>query len=77
MDADGTKTGYATELLQRILEVVEVPVIASGGAARPEHLADALELGCTAALAASIFHEATYTIEEVKQACRERGLPMR
>lgn len=77
MDADGTKSGYATDLLQRILDVVEVPVIASGGAAKPDDLAVALELGCTAALAASIFHEATYTIEEVKRACRERGLPMR
>jgi cyclase len=77
MDADGTKGGYATGLLRRILDVVEVPVIASGGAAGPDDLAVALELGCTAALAASIFHEATYTIEEVKQACRERGLPMR
>ncbi len=77
MDADGTKAGYATRLLQRILDVVGVPVIASGGAARPDHLAEALELGCTAALAASIFHEATYTIEEVKQVCRARGLPMR
>jgi imidazole glycerol-phosphate synthase subunit HisF len=77
MDADGTKSGYATDLLQRILDVVEVPVIASGGAARPADLAVALELGCTAALAASIFHEATYTIEEVKQVCRDRGLPMR
>lgn len=77
MDADGTKQGYAIPLLERILDVVDVPVIASGGAARPSHLADALELGCTAALAASIFHESTYTVEEVKQACRQRGLPMR
>ena len=54
-----------------------VPVIASGGASGPEHIADALEAGCSAALAASIFHDGTYTVEEVKDTCRSRGLPMR
>jgi cyclase len=52
-------------------------VIASGGADGPEHIADALERGCTAALAATIFHDGTYTVEEVKDGCRRRGLPMR
>jgi imidazole glycerol-phosphate synthase subunit HisF len=77
MDADGTKRGYALDLLGAILERVDVPVIASGGAAGPEHVADALAAGCSAALAASIFHDGTYTVEEVKDACRSRGLPMR
>jgi cyclase len=77
MDTDGTKQGYALDLLGAILEAAPVPVIASGGAAGPEHVADALEAGCSAALAASIFHDATYTVEEVKDACRSRGLPMR
>ena len=54
-----------------------MPVVASGGAGSPEHLADALEAGAEAALAASIFHDGTYTVEEAKAACRERGLPMR
>ena len=54
-----------------------MPVIASGGAGTPEHLADALEAGAEAALAASIFHDGTHTVEEVKAACRARGLPMR
>jgi imidazole glycerol-phosphate synthase subunit HisF len=77
MDTDGTGKGYALDLLGEILGRVSVPVIASGGAAGPEHLADALEAGCSAALAASIFHDGTHTVEEVKDACRRRGLPMR
>ena len=77
MDADGTKAGYALDLLGAVVERVTVPVIASGGAAGPEHMAEALALGCSAALAASIFHDGTFTVEEVKQACRTRSLPMR
>ncbi|HEY3612676.1 MAG TPA: imidazole glycerol phosphate synthase subunit HisF [Gaiellales bacterium] len=77
MDADGGQSGYDTELLQRIAERVEVPVIASGGAGRPEDLADALAAGAEAALAASIFHDGTHTIEEVKAACSARGFAMR
>ena len=77
MDTDGTKQGYALDLMGAILERVPVPVIASGGASGPEHIADALEAGCSAALAASIFHDATYTVQEVKDTCRNRGLPMR
>jgi imidazole glycerol-phosphate synthase subunit HisF len=77
MDADGTGRGYDLALLRAILDAVRVPVIASGGAAGPGHVADALELGCSAALAATIFHDGTHTVEEVKAACRSRGLPMR
>jgi cyclase len=77
MDADGGQSGYDTELLQRIAERVEVPVIASGGAGRPADLADALAAGAEAALAASIFHDGTHTIEEVKAACSARGFAMR
>ena len=77
MDTDGTKQGYALDLMGAILERVPVPVIASGGASGPEHIADVLEAGCSAALAASIFHDATYTVQEVKDTCRNRGLPMR
>ena len=54
-----------------------MPVIASGGAAGPAHVADALAAGCSAALAASIFHDGTHTVEEVKATCRTRGLPIR
>jgi cyclase len=59
------------------LQRVPVPVVASGGASGPEHIADALAAGCSAALAASIFHDGTYTVQEVKETCRSRGLPMR
>ena len=79
-DVDGLRRrqdGYDLELLRTIFERVDVPVVASGGAGRPEHLADALEAGAEAALAASIFHDGTHTVEEVKAACRARGLPMR
>jgi cyclase len=77
MDSDGVQDGYDLELVQTICSTVNVPVVASGGAGRPGHLADALESGAEAALAASIFHDGTHTVEEVKEACRERGLPMR
>ena len=77
MDSDGVQDGYDLELVQTLCEAVNVPVVASGGAGNPEHLADALEAGAEAALAASIFHDGTHTVEETKAACRARGLPMR
>ena len=77
MDTDGVQHGYDLELTRRLAERVSVPVIASGGAGTPQHLADALETGAEAALAASIFHDGTHSVEEVKAVCRERGLSMR
>ena len=78
MDSDGVQDGYDLELVQTLLrDACTCPSIASGGAGSPEHLADALEAGAEAALAASIFHDGTHTVEEVKAACRTRGLPMR
>ena len=77
MDADGVQDGYDLELVRTLCEAVNVPVVASGGAGKPGHLADALEAGAEAALAASIFHDGTHTVEETKAACRARGLPMR
>jgi imidazole glycerol-phosphate synthase subunit HisF len=57
---------------------VSIPVVASGGAGKPEHLADAILLGkADAALAASIFHFGEYTIGETKQIMAERGIPVR
>jgi cyclase len=77
IDADGTRGGYDLELLARVAEAVPVPVIASGGAGEPAHLAAALEAGAAAVLAASIFHEGTYTVAEVKEELARRGFPVR
>lgn len=78
MDCDGTKNGYDIELTRAISEAVEVPVIASGGAGKPEHLYEALTAGkADAALAASIFHYREYTIKEVKRYLAERDVCIR
>jgi cyclase len=77
MDEDGVGQGYDLDLVGEVVRRTDVPVIASGGAGGPGDLADALCAGAEAALAASIFHDGTHTIEEVKAACRARGLPMR
>jgi imidazole glycerol-phosphate synthase subunit HisF len=77
IDSDGTLGGYDLKLLGAICERVSVPVIASGGAGRPEHLAAALDAGAQAALAASIFHDGSHTIAEVKEEVTRWGLPVR
>lgn len=78
MDCDGTKNGYDLEITRAVSEAVTIPVVASGGAGKPEHLADAIALGkADAALAASIFHFGEYTISETKRVMRERGIPVR
>ena len=78
MDADGTKDGYDLEMTRAVADAVEVPVVASGGAGHPDHLADAVtEGGASAALAASIFHYGEFTIAETKRIMAERGVPVR
>jgi imidazole glycerol-phosphate synthase subunit HisF len=78
MDRDGTLDGYDLELTRAIADAVPVPVIASGGAGTPAHMADALRAGgADAALAASIFHDGTYTIAAVKAALAARGVEVR
>ncbi|MBN2024681.1 MAG: imidazole glycerol phosphate synthase subunit HisF [Pirellulales bacterium] len=78
MDADGTRDGYDIEITRAVTAAVTIPVVASGGAGRPEHLAEAiLSGGADAALAASIFHFGQYTIRETKQVMRDRGIPVR
>ena len=78
MDCDGTKDGYDIEITRAVNEKVTIPVVASGGAGCPDHLADAiLEGKADAALAASIFHFGEYTIRETKQVMRDRGVPVR
>ena len=78
MDRDGTKDGYDLELTRAVSQSVSVPVIASGGAGSLEHLYEGLVEGCAdAALAASIFHFGTHTIDEAKAYLRGRGVEVR
>jgi imidazole glycerol-phosphate synthase subunit HisF len=80
MDRDGTTGGYELDLTRALSEAVAVPVIASGGAGHPEHLADAVDPalgGADAALAASVFHFGTFSVMEAKRALAARGLPVR
>jgi cyclase len=78
IDRDGTKSGFDTELLRAITSRVHVPVIASGGAAGPEHFVEAVrDGGADAVLAASIFHRNEHTIAQVKAAMAAAGLPVR
>lgn len=78
MDADGTKDGFDIEITRAVADAVNIPVVASGGAGSPEHMYQAVTAGgASAALAASIFHYRTHTIDEVKQYMAERGVTVR
>ncbi|MYD28095.1 MAG: imidazole glycerol phosphate synthase subunit HisF [Dehalococcoidia bacterium] len=78
MDTDGHQSGYDIPMLRAMSEAVNVPVIASGGAGSPDHMAEALTEGkADAVLAASIFHFGTYSIREVKEALSGQGIAMR
>ena len=78
MDRDGTKEGYDLPLLEAVAAAVSVPVIASGGAGTPEHLAAGLAPGrADAVLAASIFHFGEYRVADVKAALAARGIRVR
>lgn len=78
MDADGTQSGYDVEMTAAVAEAVDIPVIASGGAGSPQHMYEVLTAGkADAALAASIFHYGTYTIEQTKEYLHERGVAVR
>ena len=78
MDADGTQNGYDLEMTRAVVDAVEVPVVASGGAGNPEHLRAVLaEAGASAALAASIFHYRRYSIMETKDYLARHGVPVR
>ena len=76
-DRDGTRAGYDTRLLGAVSAAVTVPVVASGGAASPDHLVEALKCGADAVLAASIFHDGEYTVGDVKRAMALAGIPVR
>lgn len=78
MDRDGTKEGFDLELTRTVSELVNIPVIASGGVGNLQHIADGFVDGkADAALAASIFHFGEYSIRECKEYCRDRGVVMR
>jgi cyclase len=77
MDADGTKTGYDNQLNKAVTDAVNIPVIASGGAGKLEHLYDAIvEGGADAVLMASITHFGNYTIRQTKEYLAQRGIPV-
>jgi cyclase len=78
MDADGTRDGFDIELTRAVVDAVRIPVIASGGAGQLEHFYDALTRGgASAVLAASLFHFGEYTVSEVKNYLRGRGVVVR
>jgi imidazole glycerol-phosphate synthase subunit HisF len=78
MDRDGTEDGYDLELTRAVSDAVDVPVIASGGAGRLEHLSEAVARGgADAVLCASIFHYGTYRVREAKEHLRRTGIPVR
>ena len=78
IDADGTKEGFDLPMLKAVCDAVSIPVIASGGAGKLEDFAEAFqETGCSAALAASLFHFGELTVQDVKADCRKKGILMR
>ena len=78
IDADGTQQGYELTLTRMVSQAVSIPVIASGGAGEPEHLCQVLTEGrADAALIASMVHYGTYTIPQIKECLKERGIPVR
>jgi cyclase len=78
MDADGTRDGYDLEITDAVSQVIDVPVVASGGCGSPEHIRAVLtETRADAALAASIFHYGDYSIEETKAYLAAHGVPVR
>jgi imidazole glycerol-phosphate synthase subunit HisF len=78
MDRDGTEDGYELVLTRAVADAVDIPVIASGGAGRLEHLSEAIaDGGADAVLCASIFHYGTFTVREAKEHLRAAGVPVR
>jgi len=78
IDMDGTKEGYDVQLTQEIVNAVNIPVVASGGCGKPKHMLDIfLQTNVDAALAASIFHYKTHSVDRVKEYLKENGVPVR
>lgn len=77
MDADGTKDGYDIPMLEAVVKAVNIPVVASGGAGKPEHFKDAFLVDASAALAASVFHYKEIDIGDLKRYLDECGVNVR
>ncbi|MBI4500337.1 MAG: imidazole glycerol phosphate synthase subunit HisF [Gemmatimonadetes bacterium] len=78
IDADGTRDGFDVDYTRSIVDAVTIPVIASGGAGRPEHFAEVITRGkASAALGAGMFHDGSYTVGDVKQVLQQRGIVVR
>lgn len=78
MDGDGTRNGYDIPILKTVCDAVRIPVVASGGAGKPQHFVDAIvQANASAVLAASVFHYGIHSIAEVKEAMRAAGVPVR
>ncbi len=76
-DRDGTRSGYDLPLMRAVSRAVPVPVIASGGADTPEQMLEAIAAGADAVLAASIFHEGDYSVDDLKRYLKEHGIEVR
>ena len=77
MDTDGAKTGFELNITEKISSMIDIPVIASGGAGTMEHMKEAFEHGASAALAASIFHFKEIDIMDLKHYLKDNGIPVR
>ena len=77
MDADGTKAGFDLKITKKISQMLKIPVIASGGAGKMEHILDAFKNGADAALAASIFHYKQIKIKDLKNYLSQNGVSVR
>ena len=76
-DRDGTRSGYELDLIRAVRSAVQIPIVASGGADTPEHMAEAVRVGADAVLAASIFHQRNWTVQQVKAALAKLGVMVR
>ena len=76
-DRDGTRAGYDLPLIRAVRAAVDVPIIASGGADTPHHMAEAVRAGADAVLAASIFHQGDWTVGSLKEELAALGVPVR
>lgn len=78
VDTDGVKNGFDLKLTETVVNAVRIPVIASGGVGKPEHFPEVFkQTDVSAGLAASIFHENTFSIKQVKDQCKLQGVNIR